>query len=637
MAEEGKKRPAGAGAEEPLQPPRKAPRGENEAKASLDQVEWLQKTAEEIRQFGVDKVSSWVRAALEEEGDSEDAPEIADTLQVQKVRGRALLDLTYQQLVDKPYNIAAGPAGNLAKRIAAVSAPATAASGFQDDPDATEFIQELAEAEPQDLGAGVQVFNLTKSLPVEPYDQSGPKLLTRNTTRQAWKATFELMKGGTKRVAMLGVPGIGKSRNLALGLWHLVQHPHKLPDGIPPPEAIVYEAREGGAVFLFTKGQDRKWKAQRLAMSEWAADACLYLKDSSNWYLVDASERTTTLKLPAKTVLACSPDRHHYSNFVKDGGQCVFVEAFSWAEVKACHSQLETQVDEEEMCRRFKQVGGALRTLLADKGIYDDAVELQRSEAEDFTTVRRAFEGDLNTFEGKQMPTRLFTYRSVDGISRKVTVCSPGAAALLVEKHHDKLVPLWSDARNPTSRYWLEEFVGPLLTTFWPGKKGLTAFQVTNTAPAAARKAQWQREQVKDFEVKKGLQLLECDTEKIFDGRWRKAVKKGSLEGLLHSPECYPGIDYLLDFNHGISVTSSASHSIAPEFRTKLEQMFESHSSTEENRSFTLTFLITGEPQEFAPKGDDFNALMGMAGEGKSFDNVCVQVVRIPKTLHSLS
>ena len=143
---------------------------------------------------------------------------------------------------------------------------------------------------------------------------------------------------------------------------------------------------------------------------------------------------------------------------------------------------------------------------------------------------------------------------------------------------------------------------------------------------------------VNDFQVQKGLQLLECDTEKIFDNRWREAVKKGSLDKcVLHSPERYSGIDYLLDFNHGISVTSSALHSIAPEFRTKLEQMFKSHSSTEENRSFTLTFLITGDPEHFAPDGYDFNALQELAGPSKLFHKVCVQVVRIPKTLTSLS
>ena len=101
--------------------------------------------------------------------------------------------------------------------------------------------------------AGVQVFDLTKSLPAEPYAQSGPKLLTRNTTRRAWKATFELMRNGTKRVAMLGVPGIGKSRNLALGLWHGVTG--KELEGIPQPAAIVFEARQSSTVFLFTKAQ----------------------------------------------------------------------------------------------------------------------------------------------------------------------------------------------------------------------------------------------------------------------------------------------------------------------------------------------------------------------------------------------
>ena len=389
--------------------------------------------------------------------------------------------------------------------------------------------------------AGVQVFDLNTSLPVKPYGQNGPRLLTRNTTRRAWQA----MKGGKERVAMLGVPGIGKSRNLVLGLWHLVTGQQL--EGIPQPEAIVFEARQSSTVFLFTNnGQGGQWKAESQSMRTWDAAASPYLKNPNNWYLVDAFEtKTPTFMLGAKTVIACSPDRGHYSQFVKDGGQCVFVEAFRWTEVEACHPKLKTQVDEEEMRRRFKQVGGALRTLLADKGIYDEAVELQRAEAKDFTTVERAFECDLNTFEEKKMPTRLFTYRSVDGISRDVTVCSPGASALLVEKHYDKLVELWCDARNPRSRYWLEDFVGPLLTTFWPGKKGLTAFQVTNNAPAAAKKAQWQRKRVKDFEVKKGLQLRESDMETIFDDRWREAVQKGSLEGhVLHSPENYPGIDY---------------------------------------------------------------------------------------------
>ena len=340
--------------------------------------------------------------------------------------------------------------------------------------------------------AGVQVFDLETSLPVEPYGESGPKLLTRNTTRQAWTAIFERMKAGIKRVAMLGVPGIGKSRNLALGLWHGVTG--KKLEGIQQPEAIVFEARQSKTVFLFTKDQDGEWKAESLPMSKWAADSCEYLKKPNNWYLVDAFEASNPIMLGAKTVIACSPDPRHYSKFVKDGGQCVFVEAFRWAEVEACYSQLETEVDQEDMRQRFQQVGGALRTLLANDEVYKRAVQLQRAEAKDFTTVERAFEGDLSTFEEKKMPTRLFTYLSADGISNSVTVCSPGAAILLVEKHYDKLVELWN-AGKPESRYVLEECVGPLLTTFWPGKQGFTAFEVTNAAQPAGKRAQWNRGQ----------------------------------------------------------------------------------------------------------------------------------------------
>ena len=62
---------------------------------------------------------------------ADEAPEIAGILKSQKVKGTALLKLTFERLVDKPYNIVAGPAEVLAERIAALSAPPTAASGFQ--------------------------------------------------------------------------------------------------------------------------------------------------------------------------------------------------------------------------------------------------------------------------------------------------------------------------------------------------------------------------------------------------------------------------------------------------------------------------------------------------------------------------
>ena len=113
----------------------------------MAQAKWLQKTAEEIRQFGVDEalcdvsclklrvcehgrqVSFWVRAALEEENYGDKGQSIAEILKQNDVRGSALLELTAEKM--RTVGILMGPAEVLAKRIAAVSAPPTAASGFQ--------------------------------------------------------------------------------------------------------------------------------------------------------------------------------------------------------------------------------------------------------------------------------------------------------------------------------------------------------------------------------------------------------------------------------------------------------------------------------------------------------------------------
>ena len=75
------------------------------------------------------QVSFWVRAALEEENYSEEVQEITGSLKSQKVKGTALLELTLDDM--EKMGICMGPRKVLAKRIAAVSAPPTAASGFQ--------------------------------------------------------------------------------------------------------------------------------------------------------------------------------------------------------------------------------------------------------------------------------------------------------------------------------------------------------------------------------------------------------------------------------------------------------------------------------------------------------------------------
>ena len=75
------------------------------------------------------QVSSWVRAALETENYGDKGQSIAEILKQNDVRGSALLKLTSGDM--REMEIPMGPRKVLAERIAAVSAPPMAASGFQ--------------------------------------------------------------------------------------------------------------------------------------------------------------------------------------------------------------------------------------------------------------------------------------------------------------------------------------------------------------------------------------------------------------------------------------------------------------------------------------------------------------------------
>ena len=435
------------------------------------------------------------------------------------------------------------------------------------------------------LFGGVEVLKLERCLPAEPYDKSGPKLLTRKTTRTAWKAIFQVMEK-EKRVAMLGIPGIGKSRSLALGLWYLIgkERPDWVPDWVQP-KVIVWEAREGGRVFFFMKNSNGQWKARSQSLKSWGSGACKYLQDEKNWYLVDTYGKQDTLKLAAKTVKACSPDPAHYSNFIKDG-EAVYVEAWYEEELREAYPYLHADVELDVRVKRFRQVGGNLRVLLGSEAYYQKQLEAQRGQAEDFKQVKNALLGDLES-------TRLFTYKSENGTDSRIVLPSAGAEQVLMETQYAKLMEFCC-SRDEKSNYWFEEFAGVFLRSSAWAKETLWPYNIISTSTKSP-KTQLPQPFVTPF----GYSLEEIATPDLFEQQWREAVQKKSLgKRLLHCPNKYPGIDYLLDFNHGIQVTNAMQHSIAPSFVENLKYVF----AGVPGQSFTLTFLIIGDAKRFKPE-----------------------------------
>lgn len=265
------------------------------------------------------------------------------------------------------------------------------------DRDATAFANELASiGQPEALNAGVQLFKLNRSLTAD-YRMSGTAMLSRKTMRVAWDAAFQLLEQDKMdRIAMVGMPGIGKSRSLFYGLWRLMTRE------VPP--VIVFEARRGQKVFIFTL-QNNQWVVRSIAINDWAPASCKYLYDERNFYLIDASlPKQWDAFVVAKTIKACSPDRRHHSDFVKDGGTYVYVEAWSAEEVKAAHPYLEGAPELTEMLRRFEQVGGNLRVLLSYDKNYAKYVVQQKTDVQNFEALIAASYGLLDT-EGEKMPT----------------------------------------------------------------------------------------------------------------------------------------------------------------------------------------------------------------------------------------
>ena len=79
----------------------------------------------------------------------------------------------------------------------------------------------------------------------------------------------------------------------------------------------------------------------------------------------------------AKTVKACSPNRQHYSDFIKHG-EAVYVEAWNEEELKEAYPYLHADVQLDVMVKRFRRVGGNLRVLLKSEAYYKSSYDSKR-------------------------------------------------------------------------------------------------------------------------------------------------------------------------------------------------------------------------------------------------------------------
>ena len=156
------------------------------------------------------------------------------------------------------------------------------------DEDATAFAKELIETQWASVGEGLQVLPLQNNL-LGGKAKNGPKLVTRQCVRELWEQVFtELKNDYTTKVAIIGNPGIGKSRNLDYGLRLLLggQRPNQEEKtSAPKDKVIIYECRKDRQVFAFVPpGQDLRgdavnnsYQVYRIGLGAFMPEDCVAL------------------------------------------------------------------------------------------------------------------------------------------------------------------------------------------------------------------------------------------------------------------------------------------------------------------------------------------------------------------------
>jgi hypothetical protein len=199
-----------------------------------------------------------------------------------------------------------------------------------------------------------------------------PSHLSHLYVRQCYVDLFEIIENNValklQRFALTGTPGVGKSAFLFYVLWRLAS--------IQENETVIlHRACDGNRVFVFTKTN---------CYNTFGLERVIHmLDDPTTWYLTDTLAPPPGQYL-ATTILVASPDRRHYSEFLKHtlGVHLHFLPVWTLDELLTLGKKYS--LSEDVVQERFQKIGGIPRFIQSKwdlNTIIDDAlsrVNIQR-------------------------------------------------------------------------------------------------------------------------------------------------------------------------------------------------------------------------------------------------------------------
>eukprot|EP00993_Chasmostoma_nieuportense_P003982 NODE_466_length_2193_cov_48.106486_g430_i0.p1 GENE.NODE_466_length_2193_cov_48.106486_g430_i0~~NODE_466_length_2193_cov_48.106486_g430_i0.p1 ORF type:complete len:645 (-),score=141.67 NODE_466_length_2193_cov_48.106486_g430_i0:115-2049(-) len=311
--------------------------------------------------------------------------------------------------------------------LTSLGAGPSLASGivWAEDPAATDYMQELLRMAPERVPVGgpgedgcgcLEVFATRTTLQED--ENESPGLVVPPSTAGLWKAVHKAileatpLAGGPKktrsRFVVLGTPGIGKSRTINYFLRLLLA----TRDSTQPLPTVVFEQRKDGRVWRFAPDPEHPATVKALwcEINDFRAPKEQALDVATNVYIVDtgaAEESTMPALVTAATILVCSPDRRHYSEFQKHCAAPFYVPMWRPEDILAAAPFLTQPSDpimDPPIRERLATVGPIPRRVFADRKTYrrfvDNIQNTFRRHSEDVEIVLAEGPGAIDAHDG---------------------------------------------------------------------------------------------------------------------------------------------------------------------------------------------------------------------------------------------
>jgi hypothetical protein len=205
----------------------------------------------------------------------------------------------------------------------------------------------------------------------------GSRLYIRQDYKNLFELTMARIRGGSRGMAILGTPGIGKSMFSFYVLWRLCQ---EYPDGV-----FVYD-RLNRPVLMFHR--------QTVLRSGSYFGFIDELEKKSTWYLVDGKP---PMHVQAKTLLFTSPRKHNFHEFLKRVNEVdqAYMPVWSLEELQNARALCHFQVTETDVLMKFERFGGSARFVLASQATETLLINLDSAIASSDIRKLWTYSGEL--------------------------------------------------------------------------------------------------------------------------------------------------------------------------------------------------------------------------------------------------